>query len=81
MREQKRCAETDSDYVGVQFVQNAQILYRKKPKQGCEGLEIDEDKDSRRGSCSWGERAAVRVRGTIDSTAISRTAHHPSPMT
>jgi hypothetical protein len=53
--------------VGVQFAQNAQSLYIEEPRQGFEGLEIDEDGCWGSGGAAVRENGAatVRVSGTI----------------
>jgi hypothetical protein len=61
--------------MGVQFVQNAQNLHRREPRQGCEGLEIDED--DRRGRFSESGRAAVRVNPTAISRVRRLMTHEP----
>jgi len=58
-----------SDYMGVQLVQNAQDLHKKKPP-GCEGLEINED--NCQGKCGKSER-----HGASTTTISIQTAHNP----
>jgi hypothetical protein len=56
-------------------VQNAQNLHRREPRQGCKGLEIDED--DRRGRFSESGRAAVRVNPTANSRVGRLMTHEP----